>query len=268
MTKIKLTRRNLIAGAGAAAFAGFSPRSAFALPADVDYEMHQVTRGAVVEPGLVRVELPRHSDAGTSVPMTLSVDGPLSEVSYPEAVHVYGTNNPRPRIMTAYFSPLSGEASVATRIRLDGAQDVVALLKMNDGSFHKGSAPVSVTFGACASVGSGPEMPDDYVPTIRIAMPDKATSGEIVTVRTLISHPMESGLRLDANNSFVPLRIIERFTCRMNGIEALRIRLEPAIATNPFFEFKLLVKESAAIEFEWLDTNGQIYGQSRHIAVG
>lgn len=266
MSSNPISRRDFLAAGGAVALGSIAPR-AFALPADVDYEMHQVTRGAEVAPGMVRLDLPRHSDAGTSVPLTLSVDGPMTEADYPEAVYVYGTNNPRPRIMTAFFTPLSGEATVSTRIRLDGAQDVVGLLRMKDGSFHKGAAPVSVTFGACAQASSGPQMPDDYVPTIRISMPDKAAAGEIVNVRTLISHPMESGLRLDANNLFVPLRIIERFTCRLNGVEALRIRLEPAIATNPYFEFKLKVGESAAVEFEWLDTSGQVYGQSRYIAV-
>lgn len=266
MNEIRFTRRELLAAGGAVALGGLASRAS-ALPADVDYEMHQVTRGAAVAEDLVRLDLPRHSDAGTSVPLTLGVEGPLTPDRFPEAVHVYGTNNPRPRLMTAYFTPACGEATVSTRIRLDGAQDVVGLARMNDGSFHKGSAPVSVTFGACAQVGSGPEMPDDYVPTIRIAMPDKAAAGEIVTVRTLISHPMESGLRLGANNLFIPLRIIERFTCRVDGEEAFRVKLEPAISTNPYFEFKLLAEKSAAVEFEWLDTNGQLYGQSRYIAV-
>lgn len=266
MIQAGFTRRKFLATGGALALTGV-PLPSFALPADVEYEIQQVTRGAEVTPGMVRLDLPRHSDAGTSVPMTLSVDGPMTQTDYPEAVYLYGTNNPRPRLMTVFFTPLSGEASLSTRIRLDGAQDVVGLLRMKDGSYHRTSTPISVTFGACAQVGSGPEMPADYVPTIRIAIPQMATAGEIVTVRTLISHPMESGLRLDANNLFVPLRIIENFTCTMNGVQALRVRLEPAIATNPYFEFKLLVRESATVEFEWLDTNGQVYGQSRHIAV-
>lgn len=262
-----ISRRTLLLAAGAAAL-GFAGRPAHARPADVDYEMNQVLRGATAAPGRVRLDLPRHSDAGTSVPMTLSVDGPLTADEFPEAVHVYGTENPRPRIMTAYFTPACGEATVTTRIRLDGAQEVRALLRMNDGSFHSTSAPVSVTFGACANVGSGPAMDDSFEPVIRVSMPDTAARGELLRIRTLISHPMESGFRLDNNNLFVPLRIIERFVCRVNGKEAVRFRLEPAIATNPYLEFRLLAQETADIEFEWLDTNGRLWRESRHVAVG
>jgi len=253
-----MRRRHFLIGSGAFLLAGQTPR-AHGRQQDVDYEMRQVLKGGKAFPGKVRLNLPRHSDAGTSVPMTLSVDGPLGAGEYPEAVHVYGTENPRPRILTVFFTPACGRAEFSTRIRLDGAQSVAALARMNDGTFWTGAQPVSVTFGACAQVGTGPGMEEDYVPVTRIAVPATAKRGEIVKIRTLISHPMETGLRLDAFNQFVPLRIIERFTCFADDEQILSVRLEPAVSTNPFFEFYMEARKSAEIRFEWLDTIGKTF---------
>ncbi len=261
-----MRRRQFLMGTGAFAFSGYVPGAA-SRQLDVAYEIRQVLRGGKAFPGKVRLGLPRHSDAGTSVPLTLAVDGPLTETDYPQSVHVFGTENPRPRILTAHFTPACGRAEISTRIRLDGAQSVTALARMKDGTFWSSSEHIGVTFGACAQVGAGPGLDEAYVPVTRIAVPATAERGEIVRIRTLISHPMETGLRLDAFNQFVPLRIIERFTCFANDVEIFRITLEPAISTNPFFEFHMEARESAELRFEWFDTIGETYFDQARLEV-
>jgi sulfur-oxidizing protein SoxY len=81
--------------------------------------------------------------------MTVSVESPMTEQSYVSDVLVVADGNPRGGIVTFHFSPASGMAEANTRIRLAGTQNVIAVAKMNDGSFFKASKQVKVTIGGC-----------------------------------------------------------------------------------------------------------------------
>jgi sulfur-oxidizing protein SoxY len=260
------TRRRFMGGAGAA-LAGGIAGPALARLQDVEYEIRQALDGAAPLVDKVLVDLPRHSDAGTSVPLTLSVDSPMSADNFVEELFAFASENPRPRLIAAWFTPACGRAEISTRIRLEGAQTVSAVAKTSDGGLWRGDAPVGVTFGACADVGEGPGTDSSFVPQIRVSAPASAMKGEIVSIRTIITHPMETGLRLGNFNQYIPLRIIERFIVRSNGAEVLRVRLEPAISTNPYLAFPLLASETTTLEFEWLDTTGAIYTRTTEMVV-
>jgi sulfur-oxidizing protein SoxZ len=89
-----------------------------------------------------------------------------------------------------------------------------------------------------------------------INVPAKAKRGEIIEIKTLISHPMESGYRVGTNGQMIPRDIIHRFVCTYNGDEIFRAELSPAIAANPFISFFTVATESGSIAFEWTGDNG------------
>src|SRR5712692_3196817 len=91
---------------------------------------------------------------------------------------------------------------------------------------------------------------------VLINLPARAKRGEIIEIKTLIAHPMETGYRLDSKGSAIPRDIINRFTCSYNGEEIFRAELFPAIAANPFIAFFTLATESGKIEFTWTGDNG------------
>lgn len=264
MVPANSARRHLLL-AGLAALA--LPRAAFARPEDVDYAMRQDFGRIDAVAGPISIAMPDHADAGTSVPLDIAIDSPMTPEDYPETVRIYATNNPRPRIATLHFTPLGGKATFSTRIRLNGAQDVVVVVLTSTGAFWKATRHVSVAFGACATAGDTDNLPPDWQPTTRIAVPKTATPGEVVEIRTIITHPMETGLRLNAGNQYLPLRIIETFDCRIDSAVAFSARLEPAIATNPYLAFDLRLDASARISFDWRDTNGSIYHDQAAVAV-
>jgi sulfur-oxidizing protein SoxZ len=101
-----------------------------------------------------------------------------------------------------------------------------------------------------------------------ISVPSRAKRGEIVEVKTLIAHPMETGYRRDANGAAVPRDIIRRFVCTYNGVEVLRAELHPAIAANPFITFHLVADASGEIAFSWTDDRGATQTERVQIAVG
>jgi len=100
------------------------------------------------------------------------------------------------------------------------------------------------------------------VPRTRISVPEDVTVGDLMNLRAVITHPQETGLKLNAFNQYVPLRIIEQLRCRFLGEEVIRIRPEPAISTNPYFSFFMTADDPGRLEFEWLDTTGEIYTEA------
>ena len=101
----------------------------------------------------------------------------------------------------------------------------------------------------------------------RVKVPKKASAGDIITIKTLISHKMESGQRKDSDGNIIPRSIINRFTCDFNGENVVDIILEPAISTNPYLEFEALVPEAGEFKFTWYDDDGSVYETSKKIKI-
>ena len=108
-------------------------------------------------------------------------------------------------------------------------------------------------------------MAENVTPLVRV--PKEAAAGEVITIKTLISHPMESGQRKDKEGNLIPRSIINRFTCAFNGETVIDVAMEPAISTNPYFEFQAKVPESGTFTFTWIDDDGSTYEDTKEIAV-
>ena len=89
-----------------------------------------------------------------------------------------------------------------------------------------------------------------------INVPKKAKRGDIIEIKTLMSHIMETGYRRTASGEIIPRDIITSFACRYNGVEIFRADLFPAIAANPFITFTTVATESGKFEFEWIGDRG------------
>jgi sulfur-oxidizing protein SoxZ len=89
-----------------------------------------------------------------------------------------------------------------------------------------------------------------------INVPSKAKRGEIITIKTLISHIMETGFRHSNVGVRIPRDIIDTFVCTYNGEEIFRAALHPAIAANPFITFHTVATESGTIAFKWTGDKG------------
>ena len=109
-------------------------------------------------------------------------------------------------------------------------------------------------------------MADNVKPRVRV--PGSASAGEVVTIKTLISHQMESGQRKDDNGNIIPRSIINRFVAAYNGETVIDVTIEPAISTNPYFEFQAKIPESGTMAFSWYDDDGSVYEESKEITVG
>ena len=84
----------------------------------------------------------------------------------------------------------------------------------------------------------------------------QARKGELVEVKALVSHVMETGLRKDANGNTIPRKILNKFSCRVNGKEVFSADFETAISANPYIQFKFRAQESGPVVLTWIDDDG------------
>ena len=104
---------------------------------------------AELQRGKIKLELPSIVENGNTVPLTVSVDSPMTEADYVESIHIFNQKNPQPYIASFKLGPRAGRAQVSTRIRLADSQKIVAIARLADGSFWSDSADVIVTLAAC-----------------------------------------------------------------------------------------------------------------------
>ena len=148
MRRIFNRREALAAGAGLAGAVLLGAPVACAKN-DSDEAIRKFTGGKTPAEGKVKLDMPEIAENGNTVPMTVTVESPMTEASHVTDVLVVANENPRSGVVTFHFSPASGVAEANTRIRLAATQDVIAVAKMNDGSFFMASKQVKVTIGGC-----------------------------------------------------------------------------------------------------------------------
>jgi sulfur-oxidizing protein SoxZ len=100
-----------------------------------------------------------------------------------------------------------------------------------------------------------------------INVPAKARRGEIIEIKTLIAHPMETGFRVGLNGALIARDIITNFTCSYNGEEIFRAEFSPAIAANPFVTFFTVATATGTIDFQWTGDDGFAANASAPITV-
>lgn len=146
------TRRHFLRAGSAAgsamvlcAFAG----PARATPEAMQAEIRRITGGANIETARVRIDIPLLVENGNTVPMTVTVDSPMTDREFVRAIHVLNEKNPQPQVVSAHLGPRAGKAAFSTRIRLADSQTIVAIAETSDGRFWRGEIDVIVTIAAC-----------------------------------------------------------------------------------------------------------------------
>lgn len=104
-------------------------------------------------------------------------------------------------------------------------------------------------------------------PKPRVKAPKSAKVGEVIEIKTLISHDMESGQRKDKSGNPIPRKIINKFVASYNGQEVMTVLLEPAVSANPYIEFSMTVPEAGELHFAWTDDDGSVYETTKSIAI-
>jgi len=115
--------------------------------------LQSILKGAGMRKGRVRLELPSAAENGHSVPMTVSVDSPMSEADHVRRIDLVSQKNPVPLMASFILGPHTGRAEIESRVRLNGTQRVTAVAQLSDGSFWFDTADIAVNESACLDGG-------------------------------------------------------------------------------------------------------------------
>ena len=148
------TRRQLLLAAGSIMAGGMVGsvlvvRPAGATPASMAAALREVIGEATVQPGKVKLDLPPLIENGNAVPVTVTVESPMTEADHVKTIRIFNEKNPQPNVVALHLGPRSGRATVSTRMRLADSQKVVAIAQLSDGSFWSDTVDVIVTLAAC-----------------------------------------------------------------------------------------------------------------------
>jgi sulfur-oxidizing protein SoxY len=124
-------------------------RAARASPESAAAAMKAVLGQAPLKEGKVTLDIPPIAENGNSVPLTVTVDSPMTAAEHVRSLHLFAEENPLPNVAHFYLGPRAGKAQVSTRIRLYKTQKLLAVAALSDGSFWSAGAEVVITLGAC-----------------------------------------------------------------------------------------------------------------------
>jgi sulfur-oxidizing protein SoxY len=266
-----MTRRELSCAIGAGA--AVSALWGWSLPAiartSVEEALEELLVGkSAVESTRIRLDLPPRFDYGNTVPLAFTVEGPMAEVNHVERVSVFAEGNPFPEVASFHFTSDSGRANASTRIRLnEGRREVVVVAELSGGSVWLARRTIEIAVSGCSietGVVIGHPMPR---PEPRLKVPEHARRDEIIEIKTMISHWMETGFRIDATGKPIPRRIINRMVCSRDGELIFAADLSPAIAANAYLTFSMVARAPAVLTFAWAEDGGAMYRATHSLKV-
>lgn len=264
----RISRRTMLAISGAALGGlALAPRPASA--GNGAWQQLEAARALVgdAEPaGGIALDLPLVSENGASVPLTVSVERPVDGDDPVAEIHLFAPLNPQPEIAVFRLTPLAGRAEIATRIRLNESQTVIAVARTASGQVLLGERDVRVTVNGCLMVDDTYGSANDF--QTRLRAPQLLAAGEAGEVLSIINHPMETGLRTDQAGNTLPKRIIERLEAKLDGETALIAEFNRSVSANPYLRFFVAPRRSATLDLTWTEDTGEAVSASADIAVG
>ncbi|MGB0844860.1 MAG: thiosulfate oxidation carrier complex protein SoxZ [Alphaproteobacteria bacterium] len=99
----------------------------------------------------------------------------------------------------------------------------------------------------------------------RVKVPKSASAGDVITIKTLMKHKMETGLRKNKKGEIIPQDIIHTFEAKFNGAPVFSVNLDAGISANPYFSFPFKVKEAGEFEFTWQDDSGETFSSNKKL---
>jgi len=124
-------------------------RAATATPDELNAELREIFGERSITRGKVKLTMPRLAENGSVVPVTVSVDSPMTPQDYVKSVHLFAEKNHVPRILDAQFGPHNGKAVLTSRVRVATSQQITAVAVLSDDSLWSDAVDVEVVTSEC-----------------------------------------------------------------------------------------------------------------------
>ena len=263
------------------------PAATCAAESSLEQEFQALFGDRRPETGTFELDVARVVENGNSVAVHVAAD----PADPPSAMHLFMPRNPE-RWGASFRFGSQALPEIATRARLSMTQNLTVVAEWPDGRLRSRAVSVLVTLGACIDENferwvraaparpGGPEgaaqlargdaarsEPGAGIGGARLRVPERASVGERIDVRTLARHPMETGYRIDTRGERVPRNIIDRFRCSLGDETIVEADLRPAIAADPYLTFAFRARRGGAVRLEWHEDRGDTLVEERGLQV-
>jgi len=211
----------------------------------------------------IKLEGPRRAESGAQVPITLTIDRAVTDADAIKNVYLIVDANPIKLAATYHFTPLSGKAQIATRIRMETDSFVRAVGETVDGKLYM----TAIEIRAAGGCGGGVDGDDKAIRAasgkIKLNVETPAKLGEANTATFMIKHPMFTGLQRDlASGGYKPAFFIQKLDFTYNSKPVMSVDVGVAIAEDPYMRFFYVPDAPGALEVKAEDNEGKSFTQS------
>lgn len=223
--------------------------------------------GKTIEPApFIKLEGPRRAESGAQVPITLTVDKALSDADAIKRVYLIVDANPIKLAATYHFTPLSGKAQIATRIRMETDSFVRAVGETADGRLYMTSIEIRAAGGCGGAVDGDETAIRAAAGKIKLNVETPVKFGEANPATFMIKHPMFTGLQRDlASGGYKPAFYIQKVAFNYNGKPIMHVDVGVAIAEDPYMRFYYVPDAPGVLEVKADDNEGKSFTHSVEI---
>jgi len=192
---------------------------------------------------LIKITAPRRAESGAQVPFAFSIDHPQGQDKYVKSVSVIVDANPVPLAAVFHFTPHSGKAELATRIRLETDSLVHVVAETSDGQWYVNAAKIRASGGCGGTIDGDEKEARQNAGKMRLALDNEAVEGDLRYARLQIKHPMFTGLQRDlVSQGFRPAFYISKIDVRYNGEPVLVADTYIGISEDPNLRLPFIAK--------------------------
>ena len=205
---------------------------------------------------IISLETPYRAEDPALVPIALKSKIVQTPEHYIKKVTLFVDNNPYPYVGEFSFTPESGKADLAMRIRVNTYSFVRAVAELNNGELVMAKQFVKASGGCSAPIGADLDAAMQRLGKMKFRLDETPKAGEPTLVQLLISHPNITGMQMDQVTRFIKKsNFIEKLQVTFNGKPVLTAKTDIAISADPNFRFYFVPKESGELKAEITDTS-------------
>ncbi|MCS6877806.1 MAG: quinoprotein dehydrogenase-associated SoxYZ-like carrier [Geminicoccaceae bacterium] len=269
MSTHPLSRRRVLVSVAAASISALSVPVRAQSQWDVLRELFFENRPVADGTGVIELEAPARAHDAALVEVAVRALLPQTPERYVRAVHLLIDRNPAPRAAVFRFSPRTGSASIATRIRVNEYTPVRAVAELDDGTLFTVERFVKASGGCSAPASKDKEVAYARIGKMKLVQPEKLTFGAPNELRLLISHPQYSGMQIDQlTRNWIPADHLETIRITWNDEPVLEIEADISLSEDPMIAFHLVPEGPGTLRVEASDIKGRRFVQTWQLGAG
>jgi len=221
----------------------------------------------IEESSAIKIAAPNRAENGAQVPFAFSIDYPMTENRYIKAVSVIADVNPVPLVAVYHFTPKSGKAEVATRIRLEVDSYVHVVAETSDGKFLMNKVPIRAAGGCGGTIGGDEALARQSAGKMKLSVKTESVTSQ-KEARLLIKHPMNTGLQRDlVSQGFRPAFFVNKVTATYNGEVVFDADTYIGVSEDPNIQFPFIADKPGTLTVVIKDNEGKEFSTTSNVVV-